>query len=124
MKTLQETFDKMVNHLRKQNSKSLLADERDDTCAYRGKDGKMCAVGCLIEDEFYDPSLEENIVYDEKVKNALRNSGYYIDVTLEDGADLRPNDVVSIGDYIIKGSFGEFYPCKPDIFDFTYEDVK
>ena len=27
----------------------------------------------------------------------------------------------SIGDYIIKGVNGEFYPCKPDIFDKTYE---
>ena len=29
----------------------------------------------------------------------------------------------SIGDYIIKGVNGEFYPCKPDIFDKTYEEV-
>lgn len=27
----------------------------------------------------------------------------------------------SIGDYIIKGVNGEFYPCKPDIFEKTYE---
>lgn len=27
----------------------------------------------------------------------------------------------SIGDYIIKGVQGEFYPCKPDIFEKTYE---
>jgi len=27
----------------------------------------------------------------------------------------------SIGDYIIKGVQGEFYPCKPDIFEQTYE---
>jgi hypothetical protein len=27
----------------------------------------------------------------------------------------------SIGDYIIKGIKGEFYPCKPDIFEKTYE---
>jgi hypothetical protein len=26
-----------------------------------------------------------------------------------------------IGDYIIKGVQGEFYPCKPDIFEATYE---
>ena len=25
------------------------------------------------------------------------------------------------GDYIIKGIQGEFYPCKPDIFEATYE---
>jgi len=30
----------------------------------------------------------------------------------------------SIGDYIIKGVQGEFYPCKPDIFAATYEAVE
>lgn len=30
---------------------------------------------------------------------------------------------VSIGDYIIKGVQGELYPCKPDIFEQTYEEV-
>lgn len=27
----------------------------------------------------------------------------------------------SEGDYVIKGVQGEFYPCKPDIFEATYE---
>lgn len=27
------------------------------------------------------------------------------------------------GDWIIRGVKGEFYPCKPDIFDQTYEPV-
>ena len=30
----------------------------------------------------------------------------------------------SIGDYIIKGVKGEFYPCKPDIFEMSYEEVE
>ena len=30
---------------------------------------------------------------------------------------------ISDGDYIIKGVQGEFYPCKPDIFEATYEDA-
>jgi len=30
----------------------------------------------------------------------------------------------NIGDYIIKGVEGEFYPCKPDIFHKTYEKVE
>jgi hypothetical protein len=30
---------------------------------------------------------------------------------------------VSPGDWIIKGVQGEFYPCKPDIFEQTYERV-
>lgn len=29
----------------------------------------------------------------------------------------------SLGDYIIKGVNGEYYPCKPDIFTKTYEVV-
>jgi len=28
------------------------------------------------------------------------------------------------GDWIIRGVQGEFYPCKPDIFDATYESVE
>lgn len=31
--------------------------------------------------------------------------------------------IVCPGDYIIKGIKGEFYPCKPDIFEQTYEPV-
>lgn len=30
----------------------------------------------------------------------------------------------SIGDWVIKGINGEFYPCKPDIFAKTYEPIK
>jgi len=29
----------------------------------------------------------------------------------------------SIGDYIIRGVKGEFYPCRPDIFASTFEEV-
>lgn len=29
----------------------------------------------------------------------------------------------SVGDYIIKGVKGEFYPCKPDVFKQTYDSV-
>jgi hypothetical protein len=31
---------------------------------------------------------------------------------------------VSLGDWVIKGVQGEFYPCKPDIFAATYEAVE
>ena len=30
---------------------------------------------------------------------------------------------ISEGDYIIKGVKGEFYPCKPDIFEMTYDKI-
>ena len=31
--------------------------------------------------------------------------------------------LASVGDYIIKGVNGEYYPCKPDVFEKTYEKV-
>lgn len=31
--------------------------------------------------------------------------------------------VASLGDYIIQGLKGEIYPCKPDIFELSYEEV-
>jgi hypothetical protein len=31
--------------------------------------------------------------------------------------------IASPGDWIIRGVQGEFYPCKPDIFEETYEPV-
>ena len=31
--------------------------------------------------------------------------------------------MVSVGDFIIEGVNGEFYPCKPDIFNKTYEQL-
>jgi hypothetical protein len=37
--------------------------------------------------------------------------------TLE--GDMKANH----GDYIIKGVKGEFYPCRQDIFEQTYEEV-
>lgn len=36
---------------------------------------------------------------------------------------LEGDMLASKGDYIIKGVQGEFYPCKPDIFETTYEEV-
>ena len=39
-------------------------------------------------------------------------------VTLEGEMEARP------GDWIIRGVKGELYPCKPDIFEATYEPVE
>jgi hypothetical protein len=36
---------------------------------------------------------------------------------------LEGDHIASVGDYIIKGIKGEFYPCKPDIFELTYEKL-
>lgn len=36
---------------------------------------------------------------------------------------LEGDHIASPGDYIIQGVQGELYPCKPDIFEQTYEPV-
>lgn len=36
---------------------------------------------------------------------------------------LEGNHKCSVNDFVIKGVKGEFYPCKPDIFEATYEEV-
>lgn len=38
-------------------------------------------------------------------------------------ATLEGEQTVSWGDYIIQGVQGEIYPCKPDIFEATYDKV-
>ena len=58
----------------------------------------------------------------------------YSDAAYEAGVRLVKADVTirtlegdmsaSVGDYIIKGVKGEFYPCKPDIFEKTYEPAE
>jgi hypothetical protein len=51
------------------------------------------------------------------LKTAFGRRTYQIK-TLEGNHDL------NFGDYIIKGIKGEFYPCREDIFNLTYEEVK
>lgn len=36
---------------------------------------------------------------------------------------LEGDMMCGVGDFLIKGVAGEFYPCKPDIFEKTYELV-
>lgn len=57
----------------------------------------------------------------------LNEDNFYIDHGRVEGGliikTLEGEHVASIGDYIIKGVNGEFYPCKPNIFEKTYEEV-
>lgn len=43
--------------------------------------------------------------------------------TLEDGSSdtAQAKHIATEGDYVIKGVCGEFYPCKPHIFEETYQ---
>lgn len=71
----------------------------------------------------YDDSLKE---INEWMWSSLKPQRLFMDA--DGGAihvrTLEGNMLVSPGDYIIQGVQGEFYPCKPDIFDATYEKVE
>jgi len=47
-------------------------------------------------------------------------SRHIVDMVIE---TLEGEMTVNIGDWVIKGVEGEFYPCKPSIFEKTYEAV-
>lgn len=49
-----EVFYKVKAHLIQAKGRSA----EGSSCKYRGPDGGMCAVGCLIPDELYDPTME------------------------------------------------------------------
>lgn len=72
--SMQEIFDKVYVHLLTQNAKSLhkLVPGTPPSCAYRGDNGTMCAVGCLISDEAYTPSIEGFGVRGTVVSRVLR----------------------------------------------------
>ena len=56
--TEQEVFDQAAKHLLTQNTKSTVGDVN---CRYRGENGLMCAAGCFISDDEYDPEMEGEI---------------------------------------------------------------
>ena len=79
------------------------------------------------------PVVIEAVQWDEK-KSTLKKIGCTDVVMSQHGHVDRPNEctnlrirtvegtmLVNPGDWIIKGVQGEFYSCKPDIFEETYE---
>ncbi len=54
--TKQQVFDKVADHLARQKEQSRITKPtlHGFICAYRGDDGKKCAVGALIPDEVWE----------------------------------------------------------------------
>lgn len=87
------------------------------------------ALSCWMEENLYpflvgDATKPQELRYPDQVPgdDSCPDKGHYIDPatgelmirTLE--GDMR----VAVGDWVIRGVQGEFYPCKPDIFEATY----
>ena len=59
----QKVFDKVAKHLLTQGVPATRLTAAGPECAYRGDEGRACAMGCLISDEEYDPTMEGGDVY-------------------------------------------------------------
>jgi len=73
---LQEVFNKVYKHLISAEHPSV---DANGYCAYRGQDGRRCAIGCLIADEFYNSALEGLSAEAESVTKILFKSGIRVD---------------------------------------------
>ena len=67
----------------------------------------------------------------KEIKQFTKNKAYcFVTEKRPDGKctciipTLEGDHIAIEGDYIIKGVKGEFYPCKPDIFEQSYEMVE
>lgn len=69
MLNAQQIFDKVARHLFTQGrpAKDL------GTCLYRTNEGLSCAVGCLIPDESYDASFDDDSVSGTAITAAVGN---------------------------------------------------
>lgn len=75
-KTLKQAYQHIRKHLLTQGRRSVNGPE--GVCMYRSPEGMSCAVGCLIDDEHYDPVLELMNAKNPAVLEVLEKSGWPI----------------------------------------------
>lgn len=74
----------------------------------------------VIEAWVFDGLLDSSKTLPQEIKDAGNSIRLAQDGTLRI-ATLEGDMFANVGDFIIKGIKGEIYPCKPDIFEATYE---
>lgn len=82
--------------------------------AYLMKDHSMWEDEDVVLPEWLQGAIDDNIVF-----TGLNCEGQSV-------TKIATNEGVmtaDIGDWIIQGVKGELYPCKPDIFEMTYDEV-
>lgn len=55
------------------------------------------------------------------VEDELGDDEHLLNISIE---TLEGTMAANVGDYIIKGVKGEIYPCKPDVFEMSYDIVE
>jgi len=66
----------------------------------------------------------ENLKIELVREPEMTSSGFipkWVELTIK---TLAGDMKISVGDYVIRGVKGEFYPCTADIFQATYEQIK
>lgn len=87
---------------------------------YRKKPVVIEAIQYTEKTEFEIVQWSEGVVIPSPVLEPTEDNptGRYLQIVTLEGIMT-----ANINDYIIKGVKGEFYPCKPDIFELTYEKI-
>lgn len=69
----QLVFWRVKEHLLKQNRRSRGGPSGTEGCAYRGDNGAMCAIGCLIPNADYSLDLENTSIvnYDDQYREHI-----------------------------------------------------
>lgn len=77
--------------------------------------------------QFFSKDYQTSDFLQNAVRDKANMGAYWFGKSASDGRyfidTLEGAMHVNEGDYVIKGVQGEFYPCKPDIFEMTYEIV-
>jgi hypothetical protein len=86
--------------------------------------------GVMVKKYVKRPVVIEAMQFTDETKDMVFNwVSCNVSADFENGAPILKIQTLegvmtaSLGDYIIRGIQGEFYPCKPDIFDATYAEV-
>ena len=85
---------------------------------YRKKPVIIEAMQFNKAEDYYD--IRE---WSNRTMNETDTYTFYIDIHAIGINTLEGRAVALLGDYIVRGVKGEFYPCKPDIFEQIYEEV-
>lgn len=111
MNTMQQEFDAVVAHLYKQGKRAAV----NGRCRYRSDDGTMCAVGCRIPNEMYDPNMEGDTVHQLTMEFTLPEEIYAYQKMF---AELQ-----LVHDGWIEGGVRHLDDCLPNVaaeFDLTF----
>ena len=68
--------------------------------------------------------LKDHHKFPQWLKEAFDSGVCFMDNSMLYIKTLEGNHMANYGDWIIQGVKGELYPCKPDVFDLTYEFVE